>query len=399
MELPQATPLAVPAAVDSDGTVAPAPNAKAAAGSAPAKTNIKSQGNSKPAQRAELPIEGNRNVIAPVATSGQPPAPLPIAINLPFGNADALPGQQSDTNPASTQPQTSASGFQSAGIAAGPPDAPSNSSQQTSDDEMKAFNGTGTAGITVAGANELAFAAKVQPGSAVSQPSLDSSDRSIPETPAVAAPAIRKVASDASGPRATESAEIPAAGSNAPVINVSSVPSSNVTTAFQQPDSPTSSSNPKSDLPAEPAADLQVPQLAQPPASAAPLKDVSLRIEQPQGQNMEVRVIERAGEVRVAVRGGDSDVVQGLRQNLSELADRLSENGFRAETWRPAASEASATPSENKGSPGNSGGDDSQQQQRWSQQGRGQRDQNQSNRPPWVQELETSLTSGTAPTG
>jgi hypothetical protein len=251
----------------------------------------------------------------------------------------------------------------------------------------------------VAGANELAFAAKVQPGSAVSQPSLDSSDRSIPETPAVAAPAIRKVASDASGPRATESAEIPAAGSNAPVINVSSVPSSNVTTAFQQPDSPTSSSNPKSDLPAEPAADLQVPQLAQPPASAAPLKDVSLRIEQPQGQNMEVRVIERAGEVRVAVRGGDSDVVQGLRQNLSELADRLSENGFRAETWRPAASEASATPSENKGSPGNSGGDDSQQQQRWSQQGRGQRDQNQSNRPPWVQELETSLTSGTAPTG
>ena len=81
------------------------------------------------------------------------------------------------------------------------------------------------------------------------------------------------------------------------------------------------------------------------------------------------------------MRAGDSDVVQGLRQNLSELSDRLSENGFHTETWRPAAAEVSTAASDNNNSSGQHFGGDSQQQQGWSQEGRGQRDQNQSNRP------------------
>jgi hypothetical protein len=314
-------------------------------------------------------------------------------MNLSFGHADTLPGQQSDTSTSSTQPKTGTSDSQSAGITAAPPDAPSNNSQQTSEDAMRALKGSRTAGVTAPAASELAFAAKVQPAAASSQSSPDSSGRSAADTPAVAAPVIRKAAPDA------ESAESPATVGNVPAVNMSNVPVSNMTTTFQQPDSPASSPSPEAGLPAGQGADLQAPQQTHPSASASPLKDVSLRIEQPQGQNMEVRVVERAGEVRVAVRGGDSDVVQGLRQNLSELADRLSENGFHAETWRPVASEISAAPSENKNSSGNPGGGDSQQQQSWSQQGRGQRDQIQSNRPPWVQEFETSLTSGAAPTG
>jgi hypothetical protein len=192
---------------------------------------------------------------------------------------------------------------------------------------------------------------------------------------------------------------MPAVAVNPSLNNVTNVPVSNVTAALQQPDSPPSSSTGPANLPTPHAADAPTSQAEPAPKTAAPLSDVSLRIERPQGQNVDIRVVERAGEVHVAVRAGDNEVVQGLRQNLSELTDRLSENGFHAETWRPNVSETSATPSENRNSSGNSGGGDTQQQQSWSQQGRGQRDQNQSNRPPWVQEFETSLTGGAASTG
>jgi hypothetical protein len=391
-------PVTIPAAVDSDNTTAQAPNAKVATSSAPAKSNAKSEGNSKSTQLGAPSIDSNRSIIATVAIPGQAPVPLPVAISLPFGYAEALAGKQPDTSAPSAQPESSASGPQSAGIAPAPHDTPNSSSQQTAEDGMRALKGTRTAGVNAPVAGELAFAAKVQPAAA-SQSSPDSSGRSINETPAVAAPVMRRVTPDADGPRTNESAEIPAVVSSVPVMNISNVPVNNVTTVFQQPDNPASSLAPTASPATERTADLQSPQQTQPPASAAPLKDLSLRIEPPQGQNVEVRVVERAGEVRVAVRGGDSDVIQGLRQNLSELADRLSENGFHAETWRPAASEGSAAPSENKNPSGNSGGGDSPQQQSWSQKGRGQRDQNQSNRPPWVQEFETSLTSGAAPTG
>jgi hypothetical protein len=390
---PAATLVKAPVLGESELSIKEATTPETGASSASAKTNAKPEGNSKSTQRAEQANDGNRNVIAVVAITGQAPVPLPVAINLPFGHADDLTGQQPDTSAPSAQAENSASAS-----AAVPTDASDSIGQQTAEEGMRALKGTRTTGFDTPAGNELAFAAKVQPPAGASQPSPDSSGRPAVETPAVTAPVIRRAAPDADGQRTNESTEIPAVVSNVPAMNMSDVPVSNVTTAFQQPDNPASSPAPPASSPTERTEDLQIPQPTQPSTLAAPLKDVSLRIEQPQGQNMEVRVVERAGEVRVAVRGGDSDVIQGLRQNLSELADRLSENGFHAETWRPAASEGSAAPSENKNSSGNSGGGDSQQQGA-SQQGRGQREQNQTNRPPWVQEFENSLTSGAAPTG
>ena len=384
---------AMPAAVEGDSSGTHAPDAKGATDFTSAKTNGKSQGNSKSTQRPEQPTQANRNVVAAVAVPGQAPSPLPVGLNVLLGHTDVLEEQASDMRAASSQPETSASGSQLAGIAVAPPETPSNGGQQTSEDETKTLKGAKTTGVDApaGSASELAFAAKVQPAAAASQPSPDSSGRSFTETVAATAAAIRKAAADAESAHATGATEVPLA--------VSSMPASNIAAAFQQPDSLASTPKTTASTPTGPTNELQAPQQEQSPGSAAPLKDVSLRIEQPQGQNVEVRVVERGGELRVAVHGGDSDVVQGLRQNLSELTDRLSESGFHAETWRPAASEASAATSENKNSSGNSGGSDSQQQQSWSQQGRGQRDQNQSNRPPWVQEFETSLTGGAAPTG
>lgn len=140
----------------------------------------------------------------------------------------------------------------------------------------------------------------------------------------------------------------------------------------------------------------------QPATPTAPMKDIAVRIESGQGQNVDVRIVQRAGDLQIAVTSADADTTQGLRRGLSELTNRLNESGYQAETWRPgqpaAASETSADtgssshqqPSGNSQSNSNSGS---------SQQDRGQHDNNPSNRPRWVQELESNLAGGAESTG
>jgi hypothetical protein len=57
-------------------------------------------------------------------------------------------------------------------------------------------------------------------------------------------------------------------------------------------------------------------------------------------RRVEVRLSDRAGEVRVAVRTPDSHLAGTLRENLPELSTRLAETGMRSEVWRPAGSAA-----------------------------------------------------------
>jgi hypothetical protein len=53
---------------------------------------------------------------------------------------------------------------------------------------------------------------------------------------------------------------------------------------------------------------------------------------------VEVRLMERGGEVHVAVRTPDTHLASTLREDLSALSSRLTESGFRTETWHPDAS-------------------------------------------------------------
>jgi hypothetical protein len=63
-----------------------------------------------------------------------------------------------------------------------------------------------------------------------------------------------------------------------------------------------------------------------------------LRVEVGGGdRRVEVRLTERAGEVRVAVHTADSHLGGTLRENLPALSSRLTESGFHSETWHPAA--------------------------------------------------------------
>ncbi len=142
-----------------------------------------------------------------------------------------------------------------------------------------------------------------------------------------------------------------------------------------------------------PAAEVKTPEVA-PKAPAAALKDISLQVPQPGAQNVQVRLVQQAGELRVAVHTGDSDLAHGLQQNLSDLVGRLQESGFRTEAWRPGVSAATSGPTfEARATAGGSQNNQSQYNPGGSQQQPGQRRQNQA-RPAWVEELENNLGSG-----
>jgi hypothetical protein len=55
-------------------------------------------------------------------------------------------------------------------------------------------------------------------------------------------------------------------------------------------------------------------------------------------QRVEVRLSERAGEVKMTVRTADEPLANTLRENLPALSARLAESGFKSEAWHPAAS-------------------------------------------------------------
>jgi hypothetical protein len=72
------------------------------------------------------------------------------------------------------------------------------------------------------------------------------------------------------------------------------------------------------------------------PASAEPAaREIRLELGGA-GQRVEVRLAERAGEVRVSVRTPDGALADSLRDHLPNLSTRLEQSGFRADQWRAA---------------------------------------------------------------
>jgi hypothetical protein len=53
--------------------------------------------------------------------------------------------------------------------------------------------------------------------------------------------------------------------------------------------------------------------------------------------SVDIRMAERAGEIRVTVHTPDHDLADALRADLPDLVGKLRQSGFQAEAWRPAA--------------------------------------------------------------
>ena len=120
-----------------------------------------------------------------------------------------------------------------------------------------------------------------------------------------------------------------------------------------------------------PPAPARASEHPEPAPSALPqaARDIRLRLAGDEKAGVEVRMIERAGEVRVAVRSADAELAQSMRSGLSDLAEKLSGRGFSNEIWRPEpVSEKNNPASANPGHPGQGkqqepGGQQSRQQQ------------------------------------
>lgn len=124
-----------------------------------------------------------------------------------------------------------------------------------------------------------------------------------------------------------------------PVVSPRPVPASDAPIERSQPDAPAS----PSPLPRQPIA-VEHPAEAAKPAPTA--HEIRLQLNGGE-QRVEVRMVERGGDVHVAVRTPDSSLAGTLREDLPALSARLEQTGFHAESWHtgPSASaERLATP-------------------------------------------------------
>jgi hypothetical protein len=116
---------------------------------------------------------------------------------------------------------------------------------------------------------------------------------------------------------------------------------------------------------------------AQEPARTGPVQEISIRIAQPDASPVDLRVVERSGQVHVDVRTDDTSMQTSLRQDLGALTNSLQKAGYHAETFAPASTTARTASaaqagnqdnhqdsSRNGGSGDNSGGRRQQQQQK-----------------------------------
>lgn len=91
------------------------------------------------------------------------------------------------------------------------------------------------------------------------------------------------------------------------------------------------------------------PELPEPPAPRTePARDISFRIASAT-HPVDIKLVERAGEIHVAVRSLDPALTKSLQANVSELAGKLERSGFHAETFIPGKLETLKDPQANAG--------------------------------------------------
>lgn len=114
---------------------------------------------------------------------------------------------------------------------------------------------------------------------------------------------------------------------------------------------------------------------AAPPSRTAPAQEIAIRIAPPDSPSVDLRVIERSGQVHVDVRTPDAAMQASLRQDLGTLTNSLERAGYHTETFAPASSPGRAAssaqagnqdsrqdPSQNRGGSGDFSGGRRQQQ-------------------------------------
>ena len=121
---------------------------------------------------------------------------------------------------------------------------------------------------------------------------------------------------------------------------------------------------------------------------------ISISVPAGDQQNVQVRLTDRAGEVRVSVHAPNEELAGNLRQDLGSLTAKLNQSGFSTEAFTPSTGggtlsrdQKSADPQpQNQDGSGRHTPGRSPQQQNSQQNGQGRR-------PAWMNEFESSMTN------
>jgi hypothetical protein len=127
------------------------------------------------------------------------------------------------------------------------------------------------------------------------------------------------------------------------------------------------------------------------PAAGHPAQEISLQISSADDRKVDVRLVQRAGEVLVTVRTPDVALAHELRQDLGSLTGKLAQSGYGTEQFTPFSA-SSSNLSNQPGTPDHQDSSSSNGQN--PQHGSGQQQQPQDEggkRPDWVEEMENSL--------
>ena len=81
------------------------------------------------------------------------------------------------------------------------------------------------------------------------------------------------------------------------------------------------------------------------PAANNTIRDVRLQVTGSDDQRVDVRVMDRGGELRVSVRADDPSLVRSLQDNVGDLSTRLDQAHFQSEVWTPRTQAISQTDS------------------------------------------------------
>jgi hypothetical protein len=60
-------------------------------------------------------------------------------------------------------------------------------------------------------------------------------------------------------------------------------------------------------------------------------------------QSVDIKLVDRGGELHVAVRSGDQNLTSELRASVRDLVGGLEKGGFHAETWQPGTADPAQT--------------------------------------------------------
>jgi hypothetical protein len=124
-------------------------------------------------------------------------------------------------------------------------------------------------------------------------------------------------------------------------------------------------------------------------AAPDPLRNILLQLKSEDNRRVDVRLIDRGGELHVSVKSVDPALAQQLQEHMPELTSRLSEQQFSHEVWVPKPAESAQSGASNMN--GNAAGDNSSSASQNGDAGRRQNSKQQQGRPDWVDLLENQL--------